>query len=627
MKRERDLQPSDYGDPTAWVAGYAAYLSAIDKTLAWFNRSEKENPTRKTRNSSSKVTLANLYQSARFHAANAAAPIYEGKGTAAPSQLKSDFADFALKNGLSKYGKPVQKSVKDRYETTWWRAASKGFGAVTDRSNPRISYDLHGKGYHVVDSVTGETIGNYTAESGARKDQKVFNAGAGKHAAVGEGYLHRYIVARGMDPNFQNPEQGRSQYAANPSDPLQRAIDAAAVASAMESTSGTKKHTDFGKWWLTYKAVHPEAQTFEPEQVMQVRAAWNDVSWGGRRRPNPADSVTDIVTVEMAGARRGADMLRTTGVSPSKLAAETIKREFEIWWEYEAPKDSFHASMTKAEALKHFKQGFSGKRRHNPGEKITGTRAIGTRMGNADLWAYGIIESKGFSAADAHKILKTLIKHKLLKIDITQGRYNAASGEVWDHQVLQRALEEANSPGKWTKRKGNPESGAAALFEKFHGRPSEEILEIIEDVHVHDDLAALGEFVELEVHTVTGLKLCMKWDPKKDALSTPILSSSEDGRQLYLRGGDQSIDLASIKMDNDKWLRDKMLIGEVHLATYRTQKEFDDFEDVDYFHKLGEKTKVRPSLVYDSRSQLMEFVGGQYHIDLPLIGVSRGIMN
>jgi hypothetical protein len=107
-----------------------------------------------------------------------------------------------------------------------------------------------------------------------------------------------------------------------------------------------------------------------------------------------------------------------------------------------------------------------------------------------------------------------------------------------------------------------------------------------------------------------------------------MLCSSEDGNQLYIRGGNQFTDLAKIKMGpGTKWFKEKILVGEIHLITYRTRKSFDKFKDIDYFHKLGEETKVRPFLVYDTRSELMEIVGGQYHIDNPLIGTSRGIIN
>jgi hypothetical protein len=71
-----------------------------------------------------------------------------------------------------------------------------------------------------------------------------------------------------------------------------------------------------------------------------------------------------------------------------------------------------------------------------------------------------------------------------------------------------------------------------------------------------------------------------------------------------------------------------MVIGEIRKITYQTQKSFDKFETVDYFHKLGEETKERPQLVYDYLSQLMQIVGARYYVEIPADGeVSRGIID
>lgn len=177
----------------------------------------------------------------------------------------------------------------------------------------------------------------------------------------------------------------------------------------------------------------------------------------------------------------------------------------------------------------------------------------------------------------------------------------------------------------------NPSPDAQSLYETFHGVPSEEELVIHSQIHEHEHLTSLGLLTEIQVKTPTGYLYAKSWGQGKTNSPTsdiPFLASSEDGRQLFVEGGDQSVDLHKIKMDTKAWLRDSMIIGEIVMIQYRTRKSFDGMKETDYFHKLSEESKQgRPVLVYDSRSQLMSISGGQYHIEVPLVGVSRGIIN
>jgi hypothetical protein len=240
------------------------------------------------------------------------------------------------------------------------------------------------------------------------------------------------------------------------------------------------------------------------------------------------------------------------------------------------------------------------------------------------------------------------VKHpgEKVKVGWNQGlRMGHVYEKHWSGKMLGATIDEGtvlekgtfkNWPSDWKFNddpytyKSNPESAAASFYETFHGTPSTEVVDVVESIHEHDNLTPLGGLRELVVHTLSGYKLAKTWGEDKtgDVHDIPFLCSSEDGNQLYIRGGDQTIDLDSIKMGpSTKWNKEKIVVGDIHLITYRTRKSFDKFKDIDYFHKLGEETRVRPTLVYDTRSQLMEIVGGQYHIDDPLIGVSRGIIN
>lgn len=109
--------------------------------------------------------------------------------------------------------------------------------------------------------------------------------------------------------------------------------------------------------------------------------------------------------------------------------------------------------------------------------------------------------------------------------------------------------------------------------------------------------------------------------------STTLLCSNEHGTQLYFIGGDQSVDLFAIHMSDPGWLKDSMILGEVKEITYCTRKDFDNFEEVDYYHALGEETGERPQLRYDTLNKRLYLDGGQYRIEKPLVGTSPGIEN
>jgi hypothetical protein len=203
---------------------------------------------------------------------------------------------------------------------------------------------------------------------------------------------------------------------------------------------------------------------------------------------------------------------------------------------------------------------------------------------------------------------------------------------------ISHAKLKAAKPRAWNKK--NPRPSAQALYESFHGKPATEELVIEETVHHHEHLAVLGRAVECWIETPTGLLAHIQFDQDDDA--EPIfVCSAEDGKQLYFEGGDQSIDLAALKMDGDEWLKDRMVLGQFaepeprdkgkdrrkHNLTYHTKKDFDNFDPIDYQHDLGEETGVRPYLEYDPRNQHLFVSGGQYHIEQPMFETSPGIEN
>jgi len=212
------------------------------------------------------------------------------------------------------------------------------------------------------------------------------------------------------------------------------------------------------------------------------------------------------------------------------------------------------------------------------------------------------------------------------------------------------AQQKADSLERASRRnpKRNPAADAAALSTKFHGRQSTSQKRIVEQMHEHKHLMEIGPLVRLVVDTPTNKVAVLNFntsDPKKIV----YLSSSEKdpktgkivGKQLYLRGGDQEVNLKGLGMDSALWIRDKMELGRLHefkrgdpklivdgeevkgSITYRTRKGMDDFKLIDYWHRSGEETSrkagpaARPLVIYDYRNKKLELAGGQYVVDRP----------
>ena len=202
---------------------------------------------------------------------------------------------------------------------------------------------------------------------------------------------------------------------------------------------------------------------------------------------------------------------------------------------------------------------------------------------------------------------------------------------------------------KTSLRKKNPIDQAMKVYEDFHGIPSSEVLEFTEEEHYHSVKVGLGLLVSLEVLLANsnGKQVDLNapgfsyhnsqggyWDFDEGTplIKRVLVTSSEDGKQLFFDGGDQAIPDAALEgwgfSDRDK--HDHMVIGEIKVLTYRTQKSFDKGEVVDYFHELGKEGSkgVLPLLLYYPRSKTMKVAGGRYYIAPPdrSIGASPGLV-
>ena len=175
--------------------------------------------------------------------------------------------------------------------------------------------------------------------------------------------------------------------------------------------------------------------------------------------------------------------------------------------------------------------------------------------------------------------------------------------------------------------KRNPMGDAESLYEDFHGRPAGEVVEVEYEEHEHETLTGLGDLCQLKIITPFKKDCVINVCPTKSPKDLPdpsqlsrderiILSCSEDGKQLYFIGGDQSVDVEALGFGEDD-IKDSMLLGVLYEVTYQAEKGFDKFQLTNYYHKLGEDTGVEPVLIYDPVSHLLKVSGGQYKVEAP----------
>ena len=160
-------------------------------------------------------------------------------------------------------------------------------------------------------------------------------------------------------------------------------------------------------------------------------------------------------------------------------------------------------------------------------------------------------------------------------------------------------------------RKHNPASSAAALSEAWHGRPAEKETEYETTLHTHEYLTDCGALKEIELHRPAGTVIAFGKGTR--------LASNEHGTQLFVEGGDQSIDLREFPhIDRTK---ESVVLGKAIAVTYITAKQHLGAEDKvpgPYRHEFGEEGGTCPTVIYDTMNCLLSFSGGTYHIDRDL---------
>lgn len=169
--------------------------------------------------------------------------------------------------------------------------------------------------------------------------------------------------------------------------------------------------------------------------------------------------------------------------------------------------------------------------------------------------------------------------------------------------------------------KRNPSAAAADAFEEFHGHPSTELLTVKQKVHHHTHLAAAGKLKALRVKPINhGPLRSIK------GLGSAVLAFNEGKNQLFVRGGDQSMDKAELKRFGISQVHELETLGRLTGIDYHTNKTHlgDEGGEATYDHGFrmtnenGKHVVVKiaryPDLIYRVLDEQFEFSGGSYTI-------------
>lgn len=167
----------------------------------------------------------------------------------------------------------------------------------------------------------------------------------------------------------------------------------------------------------------------------------------------------------------------------------------------------------------------------------------------------------------------------------------------------------------------NPADAAAERYEYFHGRAPEKDTVIKIPIHRHGVLSGIGELKEMLILGITGdrkIRLSFK---------NTLLAENEKGTQLYIEGGDQSVNLADFSIKNP---HEREILGALLNVVYFTTKDHlvpEDGGTANYKHKFvneklraprkyvfGQKGARLPIVGYDVRNKLLSIQGGTYRI-------------
>lgn len=154
----------------------------------------------------------------------------------------------------------------------------------------------------------------------------------------------------------------------------------------------------------------------------------------------------------------------------------------------------------------------------------------------------------------------------------------------------------------------NPLDESRKVYAEFHGRESEQTVEITTPIHQHTYLSGIGELEKLVIRSRTGHEVILS------QFGGAILAQNEKPNkkpQLYIEGGDQAVDLQKFGIGEP--VHEEEVLGELVQIHYYTVKDHlgNEGGEAVYFHKFS---KPYPTVNYDTVNRLLTISGGKYSI-------------
>lgn len=175
---------------------------------------------------------------------------------------------------------------------------------------------------------------------------------------------------------------------------------------------------------------------------------------------------------------------------------------------------------------------------------------------------------------------------------------------------------------------------AMRMNERFHGRPTREIMEAVENYHWVRNQAVLGQLIELVITRDYQKGIPIRFgEETNDNVSDdtrPLLTCDPQGQQLYVvdtKYSDQSFDPEELGIRDDERKHQFCIVGDIFSITYFADKHHlegpkeEQARGTSYEHEFGEEGGHCPCLVYDYENRKVMIIGGTYKVE------SEGIRN
>jgi hypothetical protein len=166
----------------------------------------------------------------------------------------------------------------------------------------------------------------------------------------------------------------------------------------------------------------------------------------------------------------------------------------------------------------------------------------------------------------------------------------------------------------------NPLDTSEDAYAGFHGEKPKGAVVVQERSHFHTHVWSIGKLVYLRIQLPpdrreVGLSNIVELEFDYETAKPAFLTANEKRTQMFIDGGDQSVDLKTFGIDT-RTAHEKELLGYLKNFGYFTDKKHLGSEGgrAIYKHKVGEEGGELPAVVYRVLDKKLEIVGGSYTI-------------